>query len=215
MTGYLNEEEQLQLLKKWWNQYGNIAVSVILMLGLLFAAVNWWQNHSNKINTQASALYEQLLMSASAEDKAGVSAASQVLLAEYPKTIYASLASLFEAKQFVHQSNFDGAIKSLQWVAEHSPSLAVKQIAKIRLARIYLAEGKLALADQQLATVVDQTFLPIIHEVQGDLTLARGQPMQARTQYLEAQSGLQKQNIQNSILQMKINSLPATAVASQ
>jgi len=210
MTAYLNEEEQLQLLKRWWNEYGNVLVSVILLIALAFASLNWWKNRTAKINTQASALYEQLISSMANEDKSGVSATSKLLVTEYTHTVYASLAALFEARQAVHQGDLESAVKSLLWAQKNSPSAALKQIATIRLARIYIAQGQLAQADHQLSVVSDKMFQPLIEEVQGDLTLARGQPAQARDHYVQAQLGLKKQNIDNSILQMKINSLPAS-----
>lgn len=211
MTTYLNEEEQLQLLKRWWENYGNTVVTVVLLIGAVFAVYNWWGNRVAKINIQASGLYEQLLVSVSSSDKDATIATTDLLVKEYPQSVYASLAKLFEAKEKVHAGDLESAEKSLQWTIDRSSSQAIKQIAMIRLARIYLAQNQYTKADHLLANAEDKTFEPLIQELKGDVTLAQGHPEKARDQYVQAQEGLQKQHINNALLQMKINSLPASA----
>ena len=67
---------------------------------------------------------------------------------------------------------------------------ALKQIARLRAARILLAMQKNQDALDLLATVDDPTYQPLIDEVKGDIYQAMGQTEQAKQAYESAQAGL-------------------------
>ena len=61
MDGYRTDEEQVEQLKKWWNENGKSIIGGIA-IGLI-AIFGWrgWQDHQVTQGEQASNLYEQMV----------------------------------------------------------------------------------------------------------------------------------------------------------
>lgn len=208
MTNYLNEEQQVELLKEWWNKYGNLAVSLILLLGVSLMGWRWWQQRQVNIQHQASAVYEQLLLNVSKQDTSGIDATANTLIHQYPHTIYASLASLFQAREAVNKGALDVALRSLDWAATHTKVPAVKALAQLRAARVLLVQKKYDEVKQRLDAIDHKLYHPLVEEIRGDLLVAQGQRLQARKAYMAAQEGMTKAGLANRLLEMKIESLP-------
>jgi predicted negative regulator of RcsB-dependent stress response len=58
---YRTEEEQVEALRRWWNENGKSTVAVIVIA--LAAGLGWqaWQRESGNQREQASDLYQALL----------------------------------------------------------------------------------------------------------------------------------------------------------
>src|SRR5579871_4833416 len=99
MNVYMNEQEQIQIIKDWWKKYGlSVIIGVILAL-----AISWgwryWQQHQQQTAEQASALFEQMLVLSTNHQP--FAAAADQLIKNYPRTPYAALANLTLADQAV------------------------------------------------------------------------------------------------------------------
>jgi predicted negative regulator of RcsB-dependent stress response len=68
VESYRTEEEQLEALKRWWQENGRgIVLGVVLALGLGFG---WqaWQTNQQTAAENASILYQQLLQALASPD---------------------------------------------------------------------------------------------------------------------------------------------------
>ena len=72
----LEEQEQIALIKAWWNQYGNLVTWLLVIVLGGYAAWGGWKYYQRSQSTQASQLYEELQKAVTAKDNAKVQRAA-------------------------------------------------------------------------------------------------------------------------------------------
>ena len=210
MEGNLTEQQQIELLKKFWKENSwSIIVGVVLAI-VVVLGWRYYQYYVTSKLTHASAIFQQMITDTEngANDNAEVLA--KRLSQHFPRTVYATSAKLLLAKQFVNNKDYDQAILQLQWVKSHSKIVAYRQVASIRLARVYLEQNKLDQALKVLSKVDDPQYNSQILEAKGDIYIQQGKLIKARELYQEALTQLPN-NIENPILKMKLRDLPMNA----
>ncbi|MDT8397813.1 MAG: tetratricopeptide repeat protein [Pseudomonadales bacterium] len=198
-----SEEEQIEALKQWWKDNGKsllIAVAVIL-LGLF--AFRQWEAMEQRYDTEASELYEELLDTAkldaseplSAEEFSTAEFLNSQLRNDYENSTYARLSALLMAAVQVRQGNLDQAETELSWILDHAAMGLFKEAdpgllftARLRLARVVLAQGDAERALTLLNVADVGAFAGSYAEVEGDAHLALGQTDKARAAYQRALS---------------------------
>lgn len=208
MAAYTTEQEQLQLIRDWFKKYG-----VSILLGIIIAAIfsigwrYWQQNRIQKLN-QAAALYEQLLVAQMTHQDAPALDAANNLIKNYPHTAYASFAGLFLSEQNVTQNDLAKAEQQLQNVINHSSDKTLQQLAKIRLARLWVAENKPKAALDLLNTIkAGDIYATAAAIISGDAYAALQQPQQAKNNYQIALNNLPASAPLRPIVQMKLDNL--------
>ena len=174
MNIYMTEEEQIEQIKKWRKNYGNMVMSAILVIVLAITGWRWWQNNHAAVLTQTSQIYQQLLNSVEADQTTDIQAQANTLISEHPKTAYANMAALILAREYVKQNQLDKAIAQLDNVIKQSKQPTLRQVARIRKARLWLAQKKYQNALTLLETIDAKVYMPLILEVRGDIYLAQG-----------------------------------------
>ncbi len=208
MNAY-TEVEQLELLKKWWHEYGAaILIGVMLALILGFGWRSWQQRHEHKL-AHVSIRYEQLLTNVVNGNTAAVEHGANRLIERYPHTAYTQLAALQSARQDVYQNKLVDADVKLEWVIKHGDNAALREVARLRAARVLLAENQAQKALDILADTDDKTYAPVSLEIKGDIYTAMGQMDAARSAYQQALKALPEFAVMRPLLQMKLNDLPA------
>ncbi len=216
MDVYRTEEEQIEAIKKYMADYGSkIVLAIVACIALFFGYQTWEKKQQASLDT-VSMYYNELTESFGAgvnitdEDRARFDAAFAKLLSEYPKTIYASYASLHKAKLDVENAEFDKAVQSLQWVIDAAVNSELVALANLRLARVEFARGNV---DQGLSLLQKDAgpFAAEYEEAKGDMLLDKGQVNEALVAYKKSQA-LQKEAgaYPNRILEMKVESLEAS-----
>jgi len=194
VADHLTEEEQLQQLKNWWKENGVSLAAAILLGVTAYFGFQWWQNHQQQQAEQASALYSDLLESIQAdplgakvvseENKKTAHYITKQLQTTYSGSLYAVNASLFAAKIAVEDGDLATAENALKWANDNS-SDAMKAIAALRLARLYVAQEKydaaLILVDSDAAALQSLNA-----ELRGDILLAKKDISGARAAYQTA-----------------------------
>jgi len=210
MNVYMTEDEQVEAIKRWWKNYGNMLVTSVLVVVIAYFGWQWWQKQQTTVRGKASTAYEQMLVYINEEDKTGVEAVANSLIKDYPKTPYASLAAMILAKQAFYDENFDSAKQQLNWVIANEREEALQQIARLRLARILTVQQQVDEALKVLEIVNDETFMPLVSELRGDIYLGRGDFDNARKNYQLAIQAMPEAVGASGLLKMKIDNLPQT-----
>lgn len=203
----MTEEEQLETIKKWWKKYGNLITvffSVVLICVAGYRYLNW---HQEKVKQQASIAYENMMGALSNHDIKSVRSFATELTKDYSNTVYADIARLTLAKVYVDKNKLAEAKNELQLVVENAPMPALKQIAKIRIARILAASKDYTKALDELSSIEDKTYLPVINELKGDIYDATGQYQNALNAYRSAITDVKGHGLGNLFLEMKTNEL--------
>ncbi|HHF7365500.1 TPA: YfgM family protein [Legionella bozemanae] len=207
MSVYMTEEEQLESIKKWWKQYGNLVTVVLSLILFGIAGYRYLHWHQAKITQQASVAYEQMMVALSNQNIKGVRAYANELIHQHSSTVYADAAHLTLAKIYVSKNKLDTATDELKAVATNSKMPALKQIAKIRMARIFAAEKSYTNALNELSSIDDKTYLPVINELKGDIYGATGQYQEAMSSYKLALDEVKNNGMGNLFLEMKTNEI--------
>lgn len=202
-----NEQHQLEAIKEWWKNYGKLTIVVFFLTLAASFAWKYWQQREVSVTEQASIIYDQMTASFANQDRDAFAAQANKLISEFDKTPYANMAAFSVAHQAVKDGNFDKALSELQTIIAQSGDPQVRQIARIRSARVLLAQNKLKDALQVLGKLDSETYLPVVHEVRGDVFVAQGETQKAREAYKAAIAGTSAEEINRPLLEMKFEQL--------
>lgn len=203
----MTEQEQIQQLKNWLKQYGLTIIAGIALALIITSGWRWWQNYNTKIITHASAVYDEMLALRAQNNFTGTVVQAQKLLRNYAKTPYASLAALMLARDAAVKQNYPEALNQLNWVISHSKDKSMREIARLRIARILIADKKPQDAINSLTTVDNPEFIGLIDEIKGDAYVAMNNLSAARKSYESALQELPNAEVIRPILQMKLDNL--------
>lgn len=202
---YESEEQQVEALKKWWEENGRSVILGVVIGGAAIGGWQWWGSHQLTTAQNASDAYVAT-MDALNEEEGDVVAAAATAKSEHGDSLYAAMASLAAARDLVEKNDLSGAATQLQWAVDNAEQPDVVVIAKIRLARVLGASGDtdagLAMLPSNPATV----FTGLVEEARGDLYVAKGETDLARSAYQAALDSGQRTADANA-LNMKLEDL--------
>ncbi len=218
METYRTDEEQIEVLKNWWQENGkSIALGIVVAIGLVFG---WqgWQKQQDTRSAEAAATYQSLLEADAAveNDSTKLSSAkhfADTLKAEFDGSTYAVFGAMYKAKYAALESDWQTAEQELTWVVEQKPEAPLLLQAKVRLAHVLLAQKRYEDAQQALAGTALGSYAALIGETRGDIYLAQGDKAAALAAYKEAKAELGKLESAspNPLLDMKIRDLESSS----
>ncbi len=202
----LEEQEQLDRLKAFWKQFGNIISGVLIVVFGSIAAYNgyqWWQRDKA---TQAAAMYDEVERTAKEGDPARITRAFNDMKERYAGTTYAAQAGLLTAKTLYDKGQAEQAKAPLEWVASSVQDESYKAIAKLRLASI-LFESKGYDAALKLLDGMPKEFDALASDRRGDILLAQGKRDEAKAAFEKAYKAMEDRSEYRKLLEIKLNAL--------
>ena len=210
----LEEQEQIDELKTWWKQYGNLVTTVITVVAVAVVAwqgYNWWRRDQA---AQAAEVYAVLERAASANDVKRAREAAGELIDKFSGTSYAGLAALLSAKLQFDSGDLKNAKLQLAWAADHGKDVELRDLARLRLAAVLLDEKAYDEALAQLAAAPVEPLTARYAEVKGDVLAAQGKSVEAKAAYAAALAKLdepanktdQRHASYREVLQVKLES---------
>lgn len=193
MAELRTEEEQLEAFKRWWKDNGtSLIVGVVIAI---VAVIGWksWQSYQANQAEAASMRYQQLLTLAAQPSLEGDALAeAQQLVGEindaHGDTLYADLATLIEARLMVVDNDRAAAIGALETLISSTQRDYLQGLARLRLARLQLAEGDAEAALASLDAGVSDALGAQRADTRGDILIALGREDDAREAYQKALS---------------------------
>ncbi|WP_428425624.1 YfgM family protein [Methylibium sp.] len=182
----LEEQEQLDSIKHFWKQYGNLITWVLIIALGGFAAFNGWQWMQRDRAAKASVLFDELEKAAQAGDVDKAARAFSDMKERYASTAFAGQAGLLAARAQFEKGQNDAARASLEWVIGNASEQEYPVIAKLRLAGILLDEKKYDEALKALPVDSPPSFAGLVADRRGDILLAQGKADEARVAYRAA-----------------------------
>ena len=203
----LEEQEQLDQLKHFWKQYGNLITwALILVLGA-FAGWNLYQRWQQSQAFQAAALYDEVERVANAGDVAKLDRAMSDMKDKFPGTTYARQAALMAAKVYFESGKTEQAKASLTWVAEKSSDEGYQAIARLRLAAVLIESKAFDDAFKQLNSAFPGEFAALVADRKGDAFSLQGKRMEARAEYEKAFKAFGDRSEYRRLVEVKLNTL--------
>ncbi len=201
MASYASDEEQLEALKNWWKENGSSLITGVAIVLVVFFGARWWQDSRQATAEAASEIYDGIIQQIALVQDSGFDDATlaamessyDTLRNDFPDSIYARFGALLLASVYAEQENYTQAEAELQWVMNNqelgfmkSAEQEVFLIARVRLARVLIAQDRAQEALNLLSEVEPGTMAATYAEVQGDAYAQLGQAEQARAAYERA-----------------------------
>ena len=203
----LEEQEQIDEIKAWWKQYGNLVILVVTAALLTLAGIRGWSYCQTRQGLEASELYAQLQGAVGANEPKKVQDIAAVITDRYKRSGYAAFAALAAAKAAFDSGDLAAAKARLQWVAENGRDAETRDIGRLRLAAVLLDEKKYDEALKQLETQPVETFSPLYSDLKGDILVAQGKPQEARAAYQAALDKTESKSGYRALIQVKLDAL--------
>jgi predicted negative regulator of RcsB-dependent stress response len=194
VADHITEEEQIEALKRWWEENGKQTIlGIALIVGGYFG---WqaWSDHSLEQASAASLTYQEMIDNLAglnpgevlSDDKqVVVNQLAEKLKVEYSGTQYAVYAALTKAKLAVEGNDLDAAVSELQWAMDNADEVS-EFVARLRLARVEAARGDLEKALQLVQGVDAGEMRSAFEEAKADFYLEQGNGAAAYTAYQSA-----------------------------
>jgi predicted negative regulator of RcsB-dependent stress response len=203
----LEEQEQLDQLKHFWNQYGNLITWTLIAVLGAFAAWNGWNYWQRTQATQASALFDEVERAAQAGDTARVERAFNDMKERFGGTAFAQQAGLLAGKVLTEAGKADAGKAALAWVAEKSSDEGYQALARLRLAGVLMESKSYDDALKLLAGAFPGEFEALAADRRGDIYSLQGKKAEAKAEYTKAWQGLDDRGEHRSLVQVKLNAL--------
>ena len=215
MEGYLSEKEQWEAIKLWIRENGLWIVAGVAVGAAGIGGYRWYQQYRDQLAMQAGAKYERLSEAFERGDRTQGLVLLGELERESASSPYLDQARMMAARAYVVSGELDKAAKELETVAAHSKDREIVLIARLRLARVQIAEHKPDLALATLNSGPAGAFESRYDEVRGDAYYAKGDKASALKEYLQARAINVAGGPDASELELKISDLAADAGAAK
>lgn len=215
----LQEQEQLESLKAFWKQYGNLVTwTLIIALGAI-AAFNGWNYWKREQATKAASMFEELERAGQAGDAEKAGRVFADMKERFPRTAYTEQGGLLAAKVQAAKGQADAAKASLAWVAEHAVEGEIGTIARLRLAALQADGKQYDEAMKTLDAAKAEGFEALVADRRGDILHAQGRFAEARAAWEGAYKSMGEKVDYRRLIEAKIGALgaplPAAAAAVQ
>ncbi|MFT4240774.1 MAG: tetratricopeptide repeat protein [Acidovorax sp.] len=205
----LEEQEQLDQLKHFWNTWGTLISAVVIVLAGGLVAWNGYQYWQNRQAMQAAALFDAVEVAAQSGDQERLTQAFGDLKAKYAGTTQAAQAGLALAKAMVDAGKPDVAKEALAWVADKAGDEGLKALARLRLASVLMDQKNYDEALQQLSAKVPPEFEAVFADRKGDVLLSQGKRTEAIAEYTKAYKAFEEGVEYRRLVEIKLGALGA------
>lgn len=205
----LEEQEQIDQLKAFWKQYGNLITWVLILA--LGGYVAWvaWHNWQRDQSLKAAVLFEELEKAAQAGDAEKTARVFSDMKERFGRTGYAQQSALLTAKVQHDKGQAEAARAALGWAAENAAEDEYRTVARLRLAGLLIEDKKYDEALKKLEGAHSKEFVALVSDRRGDAFLAQGKKEEAKAAYLQAWKAMEEATEYRRIVEAKLAALGA------
>jgi predicted negative regulator of RcsB-dependent stress response len=209
----LEEQEQLDQLKAFWEEYGNLITAVlVIVVGAYLAWLGWnaWQRDQG---AKAGSMYDELYRAAQAGDAARAGSIFGDMKERYPRTAFTAQGGLLAAKTAADKGQLEAAQTDLAWVADSASESAYRAAARLRLAGLLLDAKKYNEALKQVDGIDAAEFTALAADRRGDILAAEGKVDDAKAAYQKAWTAMDAKVEYRRVVEAKLDVLGAAPSA--
>ena len=210
----LEEQEQLDQLKHFWNQYGNLITGLLIVVLGAVAAWNGYHYWQRSQAAQSAAMFDEMSRSVAAGDMAMAQRTFSDMKERYASATYTQQAALALARQASDKGENATAKAALQWVVDKSGDEGYASIARLRLANMFFDAKDYAQSLVLLDGVKDEAFAALVADRKGDIFAVQDKRSEAKAAYLQAYQKLEERSQYRRVVQVKLNALGVDPEAS-
>ena len=210
----LEEQEQLDQLKTFWKQYGNLVTWALIAVMAAYAGWNGWNWWQRDQSAKSGAMFDQLDKAAQAGDAEKAGRVFSDMKERFPHTSYTQQGGLLAAKTQFAKGQVDAALVSLAWVAANAPETEYQTVARLRAAGVLLDQKKYDEALKQLDRATAVEFEALVADRRGDVLLAQGKKDEAKAAYTKAWQAMDAKVDYRRLIDAKLTALGAAPVVA-
>lgn len=213
-----SDEEQLEVLKKWWDENGtSLVTTIVLALGVTFG-YRAWEDNIRETGEAASASYQNLVQATTNTDDENLRTTAMTLGEDLKKdhtdSAYATFAAMHLARVAVESGDLVKAQAEFEWILSQNTDSHLETIARMRLARVLVAKGDSTAAMAQLVNHdPGEGQRSSWEEVRGDVFASLGDDANARQAYQVALNYLEDSTAR-PVLELKLADIPVSSVVT-
>jgi predicted negative regulator of RcsB-dependent stress response len=209
----LQEQEQIDALKAFWNRYGNLITWALVGALALYAGWNGWNWYQRDQAGKAGAMFDELERAVQAGDVAKAGLVFTDIRSRFPDTAYAQQGALMAARLQFEKGKPEDARATLAWASEKGSDADARTIARLRLAALQADAKQFDAAFATLAAADAKGFEPLVADRRGDILLLQGKKAEARAAYELAYAGLSPKVEYRRLVEAKLAALGAAPAA--
>lgn len=203
----LEEQEQLDQLKHFWKQYGNLITwGLIVVLGAV-AAWNGYHAWQRNQSVQAAAMFDEVEKVVRSGDAQKAERAFSDMKDRFAKAAYTQQAGLLVAKMAYEAGKVDAAKATLNWLAENAADKGYASVARLRLSAILIDAKAYDDALKILSTGIAEEFSALADDRRGDVYTLQGKRAEAKAEYQKAFKAFDEQSEYRRLVVVKLNAL--------
>jgi predicted negative regulator of RcsB-dependent stress response len=210
----LEEQEQLDQLKHFWAQYGNLITWALIVVLGGFAAWNGWNWWQRSQSIKAAALYDEIERAADARDAEKIERALADMKDQFGGTSFAVQGAMLAAQSLFEAGKPDGAKAALSWVADSGSDDSYKAVARLRLAGVHLQAQAYDEALKVLEAPMPEAYVALAADRRGDVLMAQGKTEEAKAQYQKAWDTMSDRTEYRQLVQVKLAALGVNVTPS-
>ena len=210
----LEEQEQLDQLKAFWNQYGNLISGLLIAAAVAYLGWFGWNWYQRDQGIKAGSMYDEFDKALQAADAERTGRIFADMKERFPRAAFTGQAGLAAAKLAGEKGQADAARADLAWVAESGSEPEYRSIARLRLAGLLLDEKKFDEALKQLDAVDGSEFAALAADRRGDVLMAQGKGDDAKAAYQKAWTAMDAKVDYRRVVEAKLNVLGVNPAAS-
>ncbi len=213
MDDLLSEKEQIEKMRTWWSDYGLYVIGGVVLGAAILFGINYYQTQKVETEIAASVHYDEVAEHVVNGDLDAAEASAAKLDSEFGNSSYAAQSKLAMSRLYMDRNRDEDAAQALRELLEMSGFENLKHIARVRLAKILLYQGKPEDVLSLLEGQGNAAFAARYAEELGDAYVALGRYEEARASY-QAALGEAQPTVDQGLIQLKLMDLPAAAAAT-
>jgi predicted negative regulator of RcsB-dependent stress response len=210
---FYSEQEQWERVKLWLRENGPWLLAGVVIGILALVGWRWWEQRIETQALAASTKYSQVLEAFGRSDRTRAFTLIDELRKEHDASPYADQADLLAARSLVETNELAKAAERLTRVMSASRDDQLKLVARLRLARVQLAQGNPDVAIGTLDGAPAGAFAGRFEDVRGDALYAKGDKpaaLRAWRKSIEADDG---GTVDRSSVELKIADVAGDGVS--
>jgi predicted negative regulator of RcsB-dependent stress response len=192
------------IIRKWWDANGTTLIVTVVLAIVAVVGWRWYNEHVESRDLAASAEYQRYLEARQRGAKPDeIAATAATIDKDFPSSSYRAFTLLYRSHDAVVGDDLPKATEYLETVIKDASDAHLRDIARLRLARLQLQTNNYDGALATLRAVGGEGFRSYAAELKGDILVAQHKPDEAREAYQAAKNAADPNDPQ-PVLNMKL-----------